>query len=72
MPPIDGHDHDFKLAAYRRRGDQEVWRVDPYERTLTAWHRRSDGSDAGETHHGGVVEVRSLPGVTIDLDMLFA
>lgn len=71
MPPIDGYDHDFKLPAYRRRGDQEIWRVDPYVRTVTSWRRQSDGGYTETTYHGGVASLDSLGGITIDLDALF-
>jgi Uma2 family endonuclease len=39
-------DYDFnvKLQGYRARGDQEIWYIHPYERTLTAWRRQPDGS----------------------------
>ena len=66
------YDVDKKLPEYRRRGDLEIWRVHPYERTVVAWRRQSDGSYTEATYGGGKVEVSSLPGVTIDLDQLFA
>ncbi len=43
----------------------------PYERTLTAWRRRDDGSYSETVYTGGVVEPVALPGVTIDLGLLF-
>ncbi len=40
MVALDGRvDVESKLPDYRRRGDLEVWRIHPYERTLTAWRR---------------------------------
>ena len=38
------YDVDAKLPVYRQRGDLEIWRIHPYERTLTAWRRQPDGS----------------------------
>jgi Uma2 family endonuclease len=64
-------DVDEKLPAYRRRGDLEIWRLHPHERTLTVWRRQADGRYDEALYRGGVVEVGSLPGVTIDLDALF-
>ena len=69
--PSTGHyDFETKLQGYRERGDAEIWFIQPYERTLTAWQRQPDGSYAEETHRGGLVPVASLPGVVIDLDAL--
>ena len=63
---------DEKLPEYQRRGDLEIWRIHPYDRTLIAWRRRPDGSYAQTTFTGGVVHPVALPGVAIDLDALFA
>ena len=38
------YDVEEKLAVYQQRGDLEIWRIHPYERTLTAWRRLPDGS----------------------------
>ena len=64
--------YDFvtKLRAYRERGDDEIWYIHPYERTLTAWRLEPDGSYSEEIHRGGIVPVASLPGVVIDFDVL--
>lgn len=73
-PPSEGFDYDGdrKLPVYRQRGDHEIWRLHPYERTLHGWRRQPDGSyDAFVMIHG-VVELHALPGITIDLDGLFA
>jgi Uma2 family endonuclease len=61
-----------KLMVYQQRGDLEIWRIHPYERTLIAWRRRPDGAYAESTYRGGIVRPESLPGVSIDLDALFA
>jgi Uma2 family endonuclease len=60
-----------KLPEYRRRGDTEIWLLHPYERTLTAWRRQTDGEYIESVYHGGVVLPMALPGVTVDLDALF-
>jgi len=72
-PSTGDYDVDEKLPEYRRRGDLEVWRIHPYERTLIAWRRRADGSYT-ETAYGpetAEVPVESLPGVVIPFGELF-
>ena len=69
-PSTGGYDIGAKLRGYQQRGDEEIWSIHPYERTLTAWRRQADGTYEETVYHGGVVEVRSLPGVAIDLDAL--
>ena len=71
-PSTGGYDVDAKLPEYQRRGDPEAWRLHPYERTLTAWRRRPNGSYEETVYRGGTVAPASLPGVVIDLDALFA
>ena len=66
-----GYDVNTKLPEYRARGDLEIWRIQPFERTLTVWRRQPDGSYAESVCRGGVVRPASLPGVVIDLDALF-
>jgi Uma2 family endonuclease len=66
------YDFDVKLQGYRERGDEEIWYLHPYERTLTVWRKQPDGSYSEELYRGGVVPVASLPGVTIDLDALLS
>lgn len=66
------YDFERKLGAYRERGDHEIWYLNPYERTLTAWRKLPDGGYEETVYTGGVVPVVSLPGVTIDLDDLLA
>ena len=70
-PSTGDYDIETKLVEYQRRGDVEIWRIHPFERTLTAWRRQPDGS-YGEAHYsGGIAEPIALPNVKIDLDALF-
>ncbi len=69
-PSTGDYDVDAKLPEYRRRGDLEIWRLHPYERTLTAWRRQPDGTYTEELYRGGTVQPASLPNVSIDLDLL--
>jgi Uma2 family endonuclease len=65
------YDVEEKLAVYRTRGDLEIWRIHPYEQTLTAWRRQPDGSYEETIFREGVVTPTALPGVAIDLAALF-
>ncbi len=71
-PSTGDYDVTEKLKEYQRRGDAEIWLIHPYERTLTAWRRQPDGSYTETVYRGGPVQPATLPGVTIDLDTLFA
>jgi Uma2 family endonuclease len=71
-PSTGDYDINQKLPGYQQRGDLEIWRIHPYERTLTVWRRQPTGAYAETVYRGGVVPVASLPGVTIDLDALFS
>lgn len=70
-PSTGSYDVDAKMPAYQARGDAEIWRVHPYERTITVWQRGTDGSYRQTLHRDGSITVSSLPGVTIDLGELF-
>ena len=70
-PSTGEYDVDAKLPVYQQRGDLEIWRVHPYERTLTTWQRQPDGSYQEAIHYGGIVTLVALPGVETDLDTLF-
>jgi len=65
------YDVETKLREYQRRGDAEIWRLHPYERTLTTWRRQADGSYTETIYREGVVEPVALPGVRIDVAALF-
>jgi Uma2 family endonuclease len=64
-------DVDEKLPEYQRRGDREIWRFHPYERTLTTWVRQPDGTYRETLYRGGMVRPAVFPHVVIDLDALF-
>ena len=70
-PSTGDHEMNEKPAEYQQRGDLEIWRLHPYERTLTPWRRRPDGTYGETVYRGGVVQPMALPGATIDLDILF-
>jgi len=66
-PSTGQYDIDQKLPQYQRRGDLEIWRIHPYDRTLTTWVRQPDGSYEESRYDHGIVHLSGLPGVTIDL-----
>ncbi len=70
-PSTGSYDVEVKLREYQRRGDLEIWRIHPFDRTLTTWFRQPDGSYSEKTCERGTVEPFALPGVTIVLDALF-
>jgi len=65
------YDVDTKLPEYQHRGDLEIWRIHPLERTLVAWRRQADGTYRESQYAGGTVHPVALPGVVIDLDALY-
>lgn len=71
LPSTGAYDVDAKLPEYRRRGDFEIWRLHPRDRTLRAWRRRPDGTYDEAAYHGGIVEPIALPGVRVDLDAIW-
>jgi Uma2 family endonuclease len=70
-PSTGTYDVDRKIPEYQRRGDLEIWRLYPPERTLTVWRRQPDGSYEEQIYQGGTIQPAHLPGVTIHLDALF-
>ena len=70
-PSTGDYDVDAKLPVYQQRGDLEIWRIHPYERTLTVWQRQPEGSYVETIHDGGIVTPVALSGVEINLDELF-
>jgi Uma2 family endonuclease len=63
---------DTKVPVYQQRGDREIWRFHPFEKTLRNWVRQADGSYRESLHRDGIVHLSALPGVEIDLGRLFA
>jgi Uma2 family endonuclease len=71
-PSTGRYDVNSKLPEYQRRGDAEIWRIHPYDRTVTAWRKQPDGIYIESVHTSGTIHLIALPDVTIDLDKLFA
>ena len=71
-PSTGDYDVDSKLPEYQRRGDLEIWRIHPYERTVTVRRREPDGRYTEMLYYGGTLRPATLRGVIIDLDYLFA
>ena len=70
-PSTGEYDVEQKLREYQWRGDAEIWRIHPYDRTLTAWRRQPDGSYTETLYTTGAVQPVALPNVTIELESLF-
>ncbi|MGH2632962.1 MAG: Uma2 family endonuclease [Tepidiformaceae bacterium] len=70
-PSTGSYDVDTKFPEYKLRGDLEIWRVHPYDKTMTAWRRQADGAYSESAYASGIVPVESLPGVAIELGKLF-
>ena len=70
-PSTGTYDLGEKLREYQRRGDLEIWRLHPYDRTLVAWRRQADGSYDEILFTGGTIRPVALPNVSIDLAVLF-
>ena len=71
-PSTGGYDVNEKLPEYQRRGDLEIWRIHPVQRSVTVWRRQADGSYTETVHTTGMVELSGLPGVVIEIERLFA
>ena len=71
-PSTGDYDVDTKIPVYQQRGDLEIWRIHPYEKSLTRWIRQPDGSYTSSVSYGGLVSPVALPDVTIDLDLIFS
>jgi Uma2 family endonuclease len=70
-PSTGDYDVDPKIPEYKARGDLEIWRLHPFDHTLTAWRRQPDGSYEESHYLGGRVQLYALTNVSIDLDTLF-
>lgn len=60
-----------KLREYQERGDLEIWRIHPYDRTLITWVRQRDDGYVESLYTGGTIRPTFLPNVTIELERLF-
>ncbi len=70
-PSTGGYDIDGKIPEYRTRGDQEIWRIHAYDRSVIVWRRQPDGTYE-ETHvTSGTLHPAFLPKVSILLADLF-
>lgn len=65
------YDVNAKIPIYQERGDLEIWRIPPYEHTLTAWRRQPDGTYDEQVFLEGIVCPAALPNVEFDLGDLF-
>ena len=70
-PSTGEYDVEDKFPEYKRRGDLEIWRVHPHDRTIIAWRRQADGTYSETIYTTGAVPVESLPGVSVVLESLF-
>ena len=71
-PSTGTYDDDLKFPVYQQRGDLEIWRLHPYDKTLTVWRRQAGGTYREATYRSGRLSLFALPDVVIDLDALFA
>jgi Uma2 family endonuclease len=70
-PSTGGYDARVKIPAYMARGDAEIWRVHPLERTVRRWVRQPDGRYAETLVEGGRIALAALPGVEVELAAIF-
>ncbi len=65
------YDVTARLPIYMQRGDEEIWLIHPYEKTVTSWRRQPDGTSISSVRHEGTVRLVALPDVVIDAVELF-
>lgn len=70
-PSTGNYDVDQKLPEYQARGDLEIWRVHPFDYTVSAWCLEANGTYHETIHDHGRLALHALPGIMIDLDELF-
>ncbi len=70
-PSTGDFDVDSKIPEYQRRGDLEIWRVHPFDRTVTVWRRQPDGTYSESHYTEGVLQPMAQPGVEIEIGTLF-
>ncbi|HET7092431.1 MAG TPA: Uma2 family endonuclease, partial [Thermomicrobiales bacterium] len=70
-PSTGDYDVDTKIPVYMQRGDLEIWRVHPHERTVTSWVRQDDGTYQETVYSSGSIRLAAVPGVKIAVADLF-
>ncbi len=70
-PSTGKYDIDAKLPGYQKRGDLEIWRIHPFDRTVKIWRRQTDGANLETIEQSRIISLHALPEVRIDLDDLF-
>jgi Uma2 family endonuclease len=72
-PGTRRRDTGLKRRLYDRAGVREYWLVGPDDRTVTVWHRASDGSFAADAplRDADVISSAVLPGFSLGLHALF-
>jgi Uma2 family endonuclease len=71
-PSTGNYDTDKKIPEYQRRGDHEIRRIRPFERSITVWTRTQSGGYQKHRFDHGPVRLFSLAEVVVDIDILFA
>jgi Uma2 family endonuclease len=54
VPPTGDYDVDAKIPVYQQRGDLEIWRIHPHDRSLTSWVRQANGTYAETVYQSGL------------------
>jgi Uma2 family endonuclease len=70
-PSTGRYDVETKIPVYQQRGDLEIWRIHPYEHTVTSWVRQADGSYQETVYRSGTIQLAALPGVEVAVDDIF-
>lgn len=70
-PSTGDYDINEKVPRYRERGDIEIWRIHPFERTIAAWRRQPDGHYLETLHTAGTIEPIALPELRLDVETIF-
>ncbi len=65
------YDVETNIPVYMQRGDLEIWRIHPHERTVTSWVRQADGSYQETVYRSGTIRLAALPGVEVAVDDIF-
>ena len=71
-PATSARDGSEKKAIYERNGVDEYWIVDPRSRNVTVFHLEAGKYGAPTIIHAGSLTSRVLPGLSLQLEDLFA